>query len=102
MIEFVTVSVGGRFFRQRPVSGSAEVDNHSAKNQRKFNGFQEVLSTDDGQGRQFVSQLGALAEGAEPQSKVLSDRNPKFSWVSIKFLILVSLIPCLSRYYVKL
>jgi hypothetical protein len=39
-----------------------------------------------------------VAEDAGPQSEVLSHRNPWFSWGIIKFLILASPIPCLSRY----
>jgi hypothetical protein len=72
------------------------VDGHSAKKQRKFNGFQRVIPTDDGQGRQFVSQLGELAVGAEPQSKVLLDRNPWIFSDFINFLMPASFIPRLS------
>ncbi len=55
------LSVGGRFSNSRSVSGYAAVESYSAKKRQKFNGFQEAMPTDDGWGRQFVSQLGALA-----------------------------------------
>ena len=54
------------------MGGEAAVDSHSAKKQRNFNGFQEVMPTDDGRGRQFVSQLGALAVGESLRANSLS------------------------------
>ena len=54
------------------MGGEAAVESHSAQKQPKFNGFQEVMPTDDGRGRQFVSQLGALAERERPPTNSLS------------------------------
>jgi hypothetical protein len=56
------------------------------------------MAIDHDRGRQFVSQLGALAEDAGPQSEVLSHRNSWFPWGAIKFLMSASFIPSLSRY----
>ena len=44
------------------------MESYSTQKRQKFNGFHDAMPTDEGQRRQFVSQLDALAErqGFEP------------------------------------